>query len=312
MKNFTLFSLIFINLSIFGQPIFNYSDLLTSGTFSGNSYSGNLSGFTLGSAGANQVWNYANISNTLQGSSSATFVTSAPFMTNFPDANLFIKSTSGANNIFAYYKSTTSKLEIIALSNETILLVDFSPNPQTIFQFPFTFGSVINDTYSTIADPNANNPFTITYDAYGSLTTPFGTFDVIRTKKLDGLYPSYSWLNIATNTSVMSAIYAANGLVDLSFFQPNNLSTTQNQLNEKPVIYPNPTNGNFTIKNIDFSNNDNFVNVYDVLGNVILSNQKINFDSENINLSNVASGLYFIKIIDSKNQILFTEKILKQ
>jgi hypothetical protein len=63
------------------------------------------------------------------------------------------------------------------------------------------------------------------------------------------------------------------------------------------TVYPNPTNGTFTINSM---NNEGFsFTVYDTNGALIVSNTSVNSDVQ-IDLSNYNNGLYLISVIDSK------------
>ncbi len=68
-------------------------------------------------------------------------------------------------------------------------------------------------------------------------------------------------------------------------------------------IYPNPNNGEFTIE----ANNVK-VNIVDSKGVVVYVNQFSNNSVENINLTNLSKGIYFVKIISS--EFIKTKKIL--
>ena len=74
------------------------------------------------------------------------------------------------------------------------------------------------------------------------------------------------------------------------------------------ALYPNPTTGKFFI---EFSKTLNNVDVYiiDVSGKMIMRSKgngnKLDFD-----LSNVAAGVYFVRITDGKNVV--TKKVIKQ
>lgn len=76
------------------------------------------------------------------------------------------------------------------------------------------------------------------------------------------------------------------------------------------VVYPNPSNGMFTIeaKNSSTSNAD--VSVYTLLGNRIYDNHFTELDSQNIDLTNQAAGMYLIKV--SSNDGVKHFKVLKK
>ena len=201
---------------------------------------------------------------------------------------------------------------MLGFSNSTGITVTYL-NPSTAFQFPFLFNSSFTDT-SQITGSSVVNTRTTTYDAYGTLTTAFGTYNnVIRLKRLENtVFASYTWITLNPYQEILSAnagstINSFNYDVSL----PTNLSLTTNQLNKKFSIYPNPTSGNFSIKNNLFEN-ETFVNVFDILGNQIINNLKIDNNSAEIDLNNFASGMYFVKISDANNNILHTEKIIKK
>ncbi len=313
MKNLILLVVLFINSTIFSQPVLNSTDISTTGSLTATTLTANASGFSAGLAGANQVWDYSSLILTPAGTGTTTIAGSTPFAASFPDANLIYKTTFGSDSFYTYYKLTTTKQELVGYSSDTNVIINFSPNPQTVYSFPFTYGLVANDTYSTTFDPTANNPFSITYDAYGTLITPYGTFNnVIRSKKLDGITSDYTWFTTNPFQVILSASISSAGVAsNVRFSQPSNLSTIQNILNSQFEIYPNPTSGSFTVKNIIFSNNENFINVYDVLGNQIINSQKIDSDSKDFDLNNATTGLYFIKITNKNNDILFSNKIIK-
>lgn len=313
MKKFTITVVLFINFTIFAQPVLNSTDITTTGSITATTLTAVATGFSAGLAGANQVWDYSSLILTPAGTGTTTIVATTSFSASFLGANLIYKTTFGTDSFYTYYKLTTTQQELVGYSSDTNVLINFSPNPQSVYSFPFTYGLVVNDTYATTFDPGTNNPFTVTYDAYGTLIMPFGTFNnVIRSKKLDGIAPDYTWFTTNPYQVILTASISSTGVAsNVRFSQPSNLSTIQNTLNKQFEIYPNPTSGSFTIKNIDFSNSENFLNVYDVLGNQIIRKQKIDSDSKDFDLNNAATGLYYIKITNKNNNILFTDKIIK-
>ena len=72
-------------------------------------------------------------------------------------------------------------------------------------------------------------------------------------------------------------------------------------------VYPNPTSGMITLHG-EFSGENALCNVYDMMGNLVLS-RNINLAPEfNLNVSNLANGMYMIEIND--NGQLFRTKII--
>lgn len=312
MRKIILIALLICTLSVLSQPVLNASDINPL-NISQNEFSASSESFGIGNAGAFVIWDFSSLALTPYGLSSSVSVTSGGTGSNsFPTSNFFVVSLSNSEYITGYYNLTPSKLEVLGFIDFTSSVVNFV-NPSTVFQFPFLFNTSFTDT-SQVSQNNAESTETTTYDAYGTLTTAFGTYNnVIRLKKDEGNgFISYNWFKLNPYQELLTAsINPVNSIINYSVKQPTNLATTQNQINNQFSIFPNPTSGNFTIKNLDFSENSTFVNIYDVLGNQIIKNDKIENDFKNINLSDLALGLYFIKIIDVNNTLLYSEKIIK-
>ncbi|WP_052184235.1 reprolysin-like metallopeptidase [Psychroserpens sp. Hel_I_66] len=75
-------------------------------------------------------------------------------------------------------------------------------------------------------------------------------------------------------------------------------------------IFPNPNNGEFTIKLNSSSNQDITVDVFDIRGRKIFDNTYVNNSdfNQSISLNNVQSGMYLVKVSDGKKQT--TKKIV--
>lgn len=72
-------------------------------------------------------------------------------------------------------------------------------------------------------------------------------------------------------------------------------------------LYPNPTNGNLTIQLSEFNSNKKFT-IFNTMGQSVLVGNLSNKTS-NINVSNLAEGMYFIEIIDKTSKA--TAKFIK-
>lgn len=289
------------------QPILNSTDIDYTGTVT--SFTANPIGFTTGQDGANQIWNYSAIAVTQSAISTGLQVTTAPFETSFPTANYIIKSTTSNTDLFGFFNITSTKLELLGLASSALILVNFNPNPQTQFEFPFTYDLTVNDSYSTINDPTAINPFTLKYDAYGTIVTPFDTFNnSYRIKKLDGIFPEYTWYQQNTNKSILRVVFGSTGVTSVTFYQQNNLKIEEfNKSNIK--IYPNPTNDYIIIENTNSTKNLESYNLTDITGK-ILKTDKI-YLNQKIDISNFNQGLYFIEVTNEDGSVL-NQKVLKK
>jgi len=89
---------------------------------------------------------------------------------------------------------------------------------------------------------------------------------------------------------------------ETSFISDGVLGVNSNAL-EEVSIYPNPTNSILNIKNAENAS----IEVYDVLGKLILSKTNIAFN-EQVNVSKLQTGTYFIKL--SKENQVSTERFI--
>jgi hypothetical protein len=306
MKKLTFILLIFLSIYIQAQPVSNASDF--DGNLSVDTYVLNVPTFNPGPSGENQIWDFSSITlNSSLYTVTSPNISETPFASSFLNSNYCYKSVFPSIERFQFYLKSDLKFEYTG-DAETSYIVNYIDN-KIEFEFPFTYNLVINDTYQKC--PNCNVlQIQITYDAYGTLITPFGTFNnVIRKKTQEGINPSYSWFTVNPYTPIMAG--SIGNIENVKFFISTNLSNSQNNFNSFS-IYPNPTNENISIKNVNSIDKEVVVTIYDVLGNAIIKNKELNSAIENIELSDFSSGLYFVKITDRNNQILYSEKIVKQ
>ena len=86
------------------------------------------------------------------------------------------------------------------------------------------------------------------------------------------------------------------------------LTTHYQSLNDNFNIYPNPTNGVFTITNE--KNNPYDIIIYDVVGKLVYEKQHETNKEIKLDLSAIGKGIYFVTII-SDNQRIVKRLVIK-
>ncbi len=76
------------------------------------------------------------------------------------------------------------------------------------------------------------------------------------------------------------------------------------------TVYPNPTNGQFTIQWAVVSDQWS-VEVYNVLGQNVYSQSAIHEQQSSFNLSNQPNGIYLIRILNKDGNLVGMKKVVK-
>lgn len=159
------------------------------------------------------------------------------------------------------------------------------------------------DNYSnTIFDQQATTLITAGAPPYTGSFIPEGNLTL-----LNGQLSGGNWiLSVTDDANDDGGTFNSFGL---DICAQGNLAVNQNQFTTFS-IFPNPNNGQFTIKLNSNSDEKISISVYDVRGRLVLDK---NYDStgnfeQDIDLNNVEAGIYLIKVSDGLNQT--TKKII--
>lgn len=308
MKKITLTTIIAICFNFFGfsQPVLNSTDFVEG--VSAYGYYLDVPTFNPGSSGENQTWDFSTLpSNGYDFQYTTVPFATSPSSSNYIEGNFCFKEQYLSVTNYAYYKLSTTVIELIG-NVENGVPGDYFPNFRTYFTFPFTYGLVINDSYQKSISSSTQYE-QITYDAYGTLVLPTGTYtNVIRRKIIttDSTTPRYMWLQV--NPFRILLVGEVGSTNNVLVYQTAILNT-QNNSDKAFTIYPNPVESELEIENTNSINAS--IIVYDILGNIILK-KEINDNLTNIDFSLLSSGLYLIKIFSKDNNLLFLEKIIRK
>lgn len=178
-------------------------------------------------------------------------------------------------------------------------------------------GPMVTTTQSTIFSQSCttNDNINATFDDQGAgiVCAPTITGNVIPTTPLNvfnGLNPNGDWLVGIRDVGAADLGNVVSYTLTVCS-QTATLSSESFGL-ENFTLYPNPNNGNFNIQFTSTSGNEIKVNVHDIRGREIYSKSYTNngLFNENLQLSNVQSGVYLVTVEDGS--IKETKKIVVQ
>lgn len=296
-------------------------------------------------SGANQTWNYSALNN--QGVDTLTFTLPqfTPYAANFGGSNLAVDQRSQGNDVYIYLNNSASELNIQGQAFDPfgtgVMPIAFN-NPEIMIPFPAAYGSSWSDTATAMfqmyygQDPGIG--FTVDSfrihmwvkktadaDAWGAVTTPAGTYNVLRENVLRVEYDTidiYAFGNWAPNfysqqDSNRVFTYWANGIgfpvVELTEGQDLGSVTSatwllgtaavgipENTVGMEVPLYPNPASGfvNFDTKGSAIRT----ISIYDVNGQLI-ETANVSSDNTRIDVSAYASGLYFYNATDANGNV---------
>ncbi len=304
---------------------------------------------SVGSAGASQTWNMTALGQSTKDTLLFESYAWAP-NTNYPTANLVIKQ--GSKSQFVYAISNSSSLSFLGNAG----IANIGGNPTNINQmdspteisvtYPYTYNSSFNNNYRTKAKFYYGYNVTVSgntvmvdsireyssvkktavVDAWGSLTTPLGTYNVIRSKEtkithdtVDAyIHAISSWYNVQkTADSTTTYTFWANGvgfpLVTATMDSTGNVKSVQwlttmpalgineysSSLNES--VYPNPAQNEINF--VADASKQKAIKLFDVTGRLIDTFSVTN-ETTTINTSSYANGVYYYSIIGKDNSIL--------
>lgn len=254
-----------------------------------------------GAAGANVIWDFSSLPFVSSFPIQFQSVTTAPFASNVTNSNYF---TLLHLDQFSYYNLSADKYEYLASSHNTTL--QLFPNPETMLSFPFSFNSSFTDTYQTTPTSPTTTKFVI-YDGYGTVITPFNIYTNcvrLKTTYSNSSTVFYEWYLVNPLRYICNS-HTNNGSTFFSTIQRNNLNL--NDFNTTAIsIYPNPATD---FINIAIQNNTviSDISIADMTGKIVLYQNK---NTENINIQNLSSGLYFLSVYADGKKI--TTKFLKK
>ena len=295
MKSLLSFVFTVLCSYLIAQPTIERANMITLGSKMDIAVGGSVNP---GKAGANQTWDFSTHKVSPGGSISFVDPKNTPFSSLVKDANFTYKISLPTGNRYIYFKMSDTKFE--QLLNNFDSSANFSKSsylddPKIDFTFPMKFKDSIADSWKR-GDGVTGTSIRV-YDGYGTLKTPYGTYDsVIRIKSMSGGGPwSYNWYH----AKPFYPIFSLDNENNTTFCLTKIVTSTKDDVasvKARISVYPNPVNGILNINTINNLKNIKSVYVRDMIGRIsmVLPTQ-----TTSINTESLSDGVYFL-IVDSQ------------
>jgi hypothetical protein len=304
---------------------------------------GSLDQLDAGPAGPNQTWSYPTINPFMTVEDHAVDPSTTPYANIFTESNISMEEIGW--DTYTYATVATSGLNydgVASLMKGETLIIHYS-NPVLNMQYPFSYNNSFSDTYFAAYEfmgtlTHSMGSLIATADAWGSITTPDGTFNNVLRVTIVRNHTDSTWMGttfLETNSSIItdyewhtatsrSPIFKIKytqgdqfGDGDTSAYYtsqsigiPESLETFENLR-----VFPNPASDNI---NISFSGHQDeciIIKIFNQLGQEVKNAQKRFVSRENqnfvFNLEGFIPGIYFICLSDA-NRNVTARKIIKK
>lgn len=257
--------------------------------------------------------------------------------TTTPNASYYGAATKAmeiGSNLITYFDSDASSRfsQGFVFTEPSLgdIVVTFETDDLTQMNYPFAYGNSLNDSYIgtiyySVITPTSSalaGSATVSVDGEGTLSFPIGVnvANVIRLKSIDTalfnepfllgdiqvIREQYEYYDLATQnlpifihssivvTQVGATTPLANSSIVLSKYPTVNIMRIEEQT-ISVNIYPSPATDNITVEGIEM--NDATIQIIDQAGKVVKT--LANVSSNEINISDLENGIYFIAIQSS-------------
>jgi hypothetical protein len=245
-----------------------------------------------------------------------TLVANFEMTTNMNVINLSANPTNGGTTSGSGTFENGSSVTVTATANTGFTFLNWTQNGNivsTSASYTFTLTADITLVANFEMTTNMNVINLSANPTNGGTTSGSGTFENGSSVTVTAMANTgFTFLNWTQNGNIVStsASYTFTLTADITlvanFDGSSNLGEISNSTSVK--IYPNPTNGKVIInlvKNTDFS-----VEISDLKGSVLMNKSNLTNGSE-LNLNNLQSGNYLIKIIQDNDEVVIRKIIIE-
>ncbi len=298
--------------------------------------------------GENYVWDFSGLMPIKQTVDTFLRITDTPYwMIFFMSSNLSKHLPMSIpipglpiSNVYEYYKKSNSSFNYVgygAMLGGLPLPLKYS-SPDVVYKFPMNYGNSDSSTsglsfgidnlgYALINRYRKNS-----VDGWGTLITPYGTFDVLRLKSevseydsiyVDSLnmgfpvhrnYTEYKWLSKNSKEPLIQVSSSSIGIVVTYIDSARNILNGIKEIEDYKInLFPNPANKRFSILFGESPNDNVSIKIVDRNGKKVFSEIKPVYRKKmDISLINkIPSGSYIV-VLNWKKHIVTRKLIIVQ
>jgi len=347
-KQLLLLSTVFVALTASAQITITTADIATVGKTI-LQRNDTMPTVSIGNSGASQTWNLAALNNHTQDTMYFMSPAGLPGAANFPSANLAIKMKQQGQSSYVYANNSATNLRALGFQASVDIMgspynVVIKNTPaEIIANFPSTYNTTFNNNYVSKGsfyfgiDPGIGLTVdsirlvstvtkAVTFDGWGSVTTPLGTYNSLRVETLkrntdviSGYIAFLGWVDFQTiEDSAKTYDWWANGigfnLASVTVDWVTEAATSATWLPSLPTVgineatevsavnvYPNPAQNVVTFL-VDATKAQS-IQVYDITGKVIDA-YPVSVNNPQIDLTSFASGIYSYSVVGKNGVVL--------
>jgi hypothetical protein len=252
-----------------------------------------------------------------------------------PSADFNLGATVSLSDVYNFYYNSSASYKQVGLGaavNGIPVPITFSPH-DIEYRFPLQYGNVDSsasgysvDLTSTLGIYYKVNMMRVNYvDGWGSLTTPLGTFDVLRVHSIvtqeDSIYldtlgtgigfpaitrHEYKWLGAGQGLPLLQANTTGTGIITQILYRDIRRSLVGIESNdlsrERVIVYPNPNKGEIILDLMLEKSSMLSADLYSFDGRLVYSGnvQQLTAGEHSLKLDlrskDLASGKYLLKV----------------
>lgn len=346
MKKHLLFGSLLLASISFSQITVTESDLIQPSDIVEQAFDQSFS-ITHTPAGQDVTWNYAALVEDSTGVLNVGAASWADGSAEFPDANLSGDDNSGQGNIFL--RKSASALDVLGLYGDPIgigsndayafdpqdritpLPLTFSTTDQNSYTFEFTFDPGQTGVDSARVKQVAEQDFVA--DAWGEITTPLGTYEVVRLLKTQittdsvwaysfgneqlfdsGVDTSYTYSFFTNDANARFPVLEYNYdpeadqiVGDITWLKAEPTASLEEVDLSSFEMYPNPALNEVTLNSGDI---DSDYLIVDITGKKVLSGNTEG-NEVSVDVSGLKKGVYLVKFF-AQEEYIGTKKLIKK